>query len=157
MADTLLSVGILDDKGSSKRANIFLPGTMTLAQIQGWSDVYVPLLDAVDDGKISDAQVTFGLTLPGGLKGSPVADSTVRRGADFTFLNASRYKWPAYIPAWSLTYIIAGEIDVVSTPVSDFLSAYTAGLVVGGTTYQPVNGFSFDLTALSKSKEAFRK
>jgi len=157
MADTLLSVGVIDDAGASKRANVFLPSTMTLAQIQGWSDVYTPLLDAVDDGKITDAQVTFALTLPGGLKGSPVADSTVRRGADFTFLNASRYKWPAYIPAWSLTYIIGGNIDIVSTPVSDFLSAYTAGLVVSSVTYQPTNGSAFDLTALSKSKEAFRK
>jgi len=157
MADTLLSVGVIDDAGASKRANVFLPSTMTLAQIQGWSDVYTPLLDAVDDGKITDAQVTFALTLPGGLKGSPVADSTVRRGADFTFLNASRYKWPAYIPAWSLTYIIGGNIDIVSTPVSDFLSAYTAGLVVSSVTYQPTNGSAFDLTALSKAKEAFRK
>jgi len=157
MADTLLSIGILDDAGATKRANIFLPSTMTLAQIQGWSDVYQPLLDAVDDGKLTDAQVTFSLTMAGGLKGSPVADSTVRRGADFTFLNASRYKWPAYIPAWALLYIISGEIDTAATPVSDFLSAYTAGLVVGGTTYQPTNGSAFDLTALSKAKEAFRK
>lgn len=157
MPDSLLSIGVLDDAGATKRANIFLPGTMTLAQIQGWSDVYQPLLDDVDDGKLVDAQVTFNLTMAGGLKGSPVADSTVRRGADFTFLNPSRYKWPAYIPAWSLVYIIGGEIDIVSTPVSDFLSAYTAGLVVGGTTYQPLNGSGFDLTALSKAKEAFRK
>lgn len=157
MADTLLSVGLLDDAGATKRANIFLPSTMTLAQIQGWSDVYVPLLNDVVDGAPTDAQVTFALTLPGGLRTTPVADSTVRRGADFTFANASRYKWPAYIPAWSLTYIDGGNIDIVSTPVSDFLSAYTAGLVVGGTTYQPLNGSGFDLTALSKAKEAFRK
>lgn len=157
MADSLLSVGILDDAGATKRANIFLPGTMTLAQIQGWSDVYQPLLDAVDDGKLVDAQVTFLLTMAGGLKGSPVADSTVRRGADLTFLNASRYKWPAYIPAWSLAFIDNGDINITDTDVSDFLSAYTAGLVVGGTTYQPTNGSAFDLTALSKAKEAFRK
>jgi len=157
VSDSLLSIGVLDDAGATKRANVFLPGSMTLAQIQGWSDLYNPFLDAVIDGKISDAQVTFALTLPGGLKGSPVADSTVRRGADFTFLNPSRYKWPAYIPAWGLTYIVGGNIDIVSTPVSDFLSAYIDGLVFSSVTYQPLNGSGFDLTALSKSKEAFRK
>jgi hypothetical protein len=157
MADTLLSVGVLDDAGATKRANIFLPGTMTLAQVQGWSDVYQPLLDAVVDGKLTDAQVTFNLTMASGLKGAPVADSTVRRGADFTFLNPSRYKWPAYIPAWSLTYIVAGDIDIAPTPVDDFLSGYIDGLVVSSVTYQPLNGSGFDLTALSKSKEAFRK
>jgi len=157
MADTLLSVGIEDDAGATKRANIFLPGSMTLAQIQGWSDVYQPLLDAVVDGKLTDAQVTFGLTMAGGLKSSPVADSTVRRGADFTFNNASRFKWPAYIPSWSLAFIDSGNINIVDTDPADFLSAYVLGLVVSSTTYQPTNGSAFDLTALSKSKEAFRK
>jgi len=157
MADTLLSVGMIDDAGATKRANIFLPSTMTLAQIQGWSDVYVPLLNDVIDGAPTDAQVTFGLTLPSGLRTTPVADSTVRRGADFTFANASRYKWPAYIPSWSLTLINNGDIDIVTTPAADFLSAYTLGLVVSSVTYQPLNGSGFDLTALSKSKEAFRK
>lgn len=157
MADTLLSVGVLDDAGKSKRAPVFLPAAMTLAQIQGWSDVYVPLLNDVIDGQVTDAQVTFALTLPGGIRTAPIADSTVRRGADFSFQNPSRYKWPLYVPSWSLTYIVSGDIDIASTPPSDFLSAYTAGLVVGGTTYQPLNGYTDDLTALANAKEAFRK
>lgn len=157
MADTLLSVGLLDDAGATKRANIFLPSTMTLAQIQGWSDVYVPLLNDVVDAAPTDAQVTFNLTIPGGLRTTPVADSTVRRGADLTFANPSRYKWPAYIPAWSLTLINSGNIDIITTAAADFISAYVAGLVVSSVTYQPTNGSGFDLTALSKSKEAFRK
>lgn len=157
MADTLMTVGIEDDAGASKRVPVLLPSSMTLAQIQGFSDVFTPLLDAVVDGKLTSPEVTFGLTLPSGLKGSPVADSTVRRGADFSFLNASRYKWPLYIPSWSLTLIDAGNINTTDTAPSDFLSAYTLGLVVSSVTYQPLNGYGDDLTALSKSKEAFRK
>jgi len=157
MADTLLSVGLLDDAGATKRNPVFLPGSMTLAQVQGWSDLFMPFLDGVTDGKITDAQVTFQLTLPGGLKSAPVTDSTVRRGADLTFETPSRYKWPLYVPSWSLTYITSGDIDTAPTPVSDFLSAYIDGLVFSSVTYQPLNGSGFDLTALSKSKEAFRK
>jgi len=157
MADTLLSVGLGDDAGASKRANIFLPGSMTLAQIQGWSDLYIALLDAVTDGLVTGAEVTFGLTLPGGLKGSAAADSTVRRGADFTFANASRYKWGTYIPTWALSLIDTGNINVSDTDAAAFLSAYTNGLVVSSVTYQPTNGYTDDLTTLSNAKEAFRK
>lgn len=157
MADTLLSVGVIDDAGATKRANIFLPSTMTLAQIQGWSDVYTPLLDTIVDGKISDAEVTFGLTLPAGLKADPVADSTVRRGADFSFSNVSRYRWGTYIPAFGLAFIDSGNINTTDTDVSDFLSAYTAGLVVSAVTYQPLNGYGDDLVAMINAKQAFRK
>ena len=157
MADTLLSLGILDDAGATKRAPVFLPSTMTLAQVQGFSDVYAPLLNDAIDGIVTDAQVTFQLTIPGGLRTTPIADSTVRRGADLTFSNASRYKWPLYVPAWSLDLITGGNIDIADPNASDLISAYVDGLVVASVTYQPLNGSGFDLTALSKSKEAFRK
>ena len=157
MTDTLLSVGIIDDAGKVKRAPVFLPSTMTIAQVQGFSDLYCALLGAAIDGKIQDAQVTFGLTLPSGLPSSPVADSTVRRGADLTFSNPSRFKWPLYIPSWSLSLIDSGNVNVTTGAGSDLVSAYVDGLIFSSVTYQPLNGSGFDLTALSKSKEAFRK
>lgn len=157
MADTLLSVGIEDDAGATKRVPVFLPSTMTLAQIQGWSDLFAPLLNDAIDGIITDAQVTFSLTIPGGLRTTPVTDSTVRRGADLTFANPSRYKWPLYVPSWSLTLITNGDIDVADPNASDLISAYVDGLTFSSVLYQPLNGSAFDLTALSKSKEAFRK
>lgn len=157
MADTLLSFGLIDDAGKTKRVPVFLPSTMTLAQIQGWSDLYAPLLDTVVDGKLTLPEVTFTLTLPSGLKSSPVADSTVRRGADLSFANVSRNKWGLYVPSWSLTYISSGDIDVSTTNPAAFVDAYVSGLTFSSTVYQPLNGYGDDLTSLSKSKEAFRK
>jgi len=157
MADTLLSIGVEDDAGATKRVPVFLPSTMTLAQIQGWSDLFAPILNDAIDGIITDVQVTFALTTPGGLRTTPVADSTVRRGADLTFSNPSRYKWPLYVPSWSLTLIANGDIDITDPNASDLISAYVDGLTFSSVLYQPLNGSAFDLTALSKSKEAFRK
>lgn len=157
MADTLLSFGVIDDAGATKRVPVFLPASMTLAQITGFSDLFAALLNDAIDGVIQDVQVTFNIAVPGGLRTTPVADSTVRRGADLTFSNASRYKWPLYVPAWSLTLITGGDIDIADPNASDLISAYVDGLTFSSVLYQPLNGSAFDLTALSKSKEAFRK
>lgn len=153
MADTLLSMAVVDADGDSKRVQVFLPAATTQAAIVTFSDSFSALLDAVIDGQITDISYTISVPVPGGLKASPVANSEVQKGALFSFLNASRYKWGQYIPTWIPANFTGDEVDLEATGVAAFLAAYTAGLA--GTN--PTNGYSDDLTSLAGNRKAFRK
>lgn len=153
MADTLLSIGVLDADGDTKRVQVFLPAATTQAAIVTFSDSFCALLDEVIDGQIVEPQYTISIPVPGGLKASPVANCEVQKGALLSFLNASRYKWGQYVPTWSDDNFSGDEVLLTPQEVIDFLAAYTAGLA--GTN--PTNGYSDDLTSLAASRKAFRK
>ncbi len=151
--DLLLSTKIVDDAGKTRTIPVFLPSGDTLANAQSYMTAYAPLLDAIIDGVIESAEVTIPLTLPGGLKTSAVADSTVRRGAVASFFTSVRYNWSLYVPAFSLAKIAGGAINPADTDVAAFLAAYTTGLA----SRTPTDGHADDLTLFSRMRESFRK
>jgi len=153
MGDTLLSIGVLDADGDTKRVQVFLPAATTQAAIVTYSDAFCALLDEVIDGQISDVSYTITVPVPGGLKANPVANSEVQKGALLSFANASRYKWGQYIPTWSDDNFSGDEVLLTPQEVIDFIVGYVAG--IGGTN--PTNGYSDDLTSLAASRKAFRK
>jgi len=153
MADSLLSLKIGDDAGKSKTLPVFFTSSVTPANIQTFLTAFAPLADAVIDGIIESASLTLDLALPGGLKSSPVEDSTVRRGAVESFANPSRFAWSLYVPSFSLTKITGGNIDIADADVVAFNAAYVTG--AGGFT--PSNGEGLDLTAMLHAAESFRK
>ena len=153
MADSLLSVKVADDAGKSKTVPVFFTPSVTPANIQTFFTAFAPLLNDVIDGVILSASMTLDLTMPSGLRTSPVADSTVRRGAVESFANPSRFAWSLYVPSFSLTKITGGQIDIADADVVAFNAAYVTG--AGGFT--PSNGGGLDLTALLNAAESFRK
>ena len=153
MADSLLSIKVGDDAGASKTVPVFFTPSVTPANIQTFLTAFAPLLNDVIDGIIESASLTLDLTVPGGLRTTPVVDSTVRRGAVESFANPSRFAWSLYVPTFSLTKITGGNIDVADADVVAFNAAYVTG--AGGFT--PSNGGGLDLTALLHAAEAFRK
>jgi len=82
MANTYLSVTIVDSLGVTAVQNIWLvlDGTQTIDDVGTELNTYLPLLDAVTDGKIQGAVLNWQVDLPGGLKSAPVAKSIVQRG-----------------------------------------------------------------------------
>lgn len=97
-----IGVGVLDYTGKNKSIAIYCPATVPLATVQTDLNTYLPLIDAAIDGKITDAQVTIGLSLPGGLKGAAVAGNTVREGALDGYSAASTaFKFSYFIPSWA--------------------------------------------------------
>lgn len=153
MADSLLSIKVIDDAGKSKSVPVFFTSSVTPANIQTFATAFMPLLDAVIDGLIESATVTLDITVPSGLKSAPVTDSTVRRGAVESFSTPARFDWSLYVPSFSLTKITGGNIDVADSDVIAFNAAYVTG--AGGFT--PSNGLGLDLTALLRAAESFRK
>lgn len=153
MADSLLSVKVVDDAGKSKTVPVFFTSSVTPANIQTFATDFIPLLDATIDGMITEATVTLDITVPGGIKASPVVDSTVRRGAVESFANPSRFNWSLYIPSFSLALITGGNIDITDAAVIALNAAYVTG--AGGFT--PSNGLGLDLTAFLRAAESFRK
>jgi len=152
-SDVLVSISVLDADGDTRSAKAHLPAGTTEADIATFATAYMPLLDAVIDGKIISAEYSKPLTLPGGLKAGAVANSEVQKGANFSFVNSSRYKYGVWIPAWTPTKFTGDLVDQAGGGVAAFIAAYVAGL--GGVL--PTNGFGFDLTALATATKTFRK
>jgi hypothetical protein len=155
--DTLLSIGIQDVVGARKRVNVFFVNTVTLAQITGWLADAAVALNGFLDGIITDAYVQLDVALPGGLATSPVAGSTVRRGALFTFDNPTRFAWDQYIPAIDTDILVGTEVDQSAGGVVDWLAAMVDGVTVSSVLIQPTNGSGEDLTSTTTAVETFRK
>lgn len=152
-ADVLVSVDVLDADGDTKQAKVHLAAATTEADITTFATAYMPLLDAVVDGKIVSATYSKPLTLPGGLKAGAVANSEVQKGANFSFVNSSRYKYGVWIPCWTPGLFTGDVVNQGGAGVAAFINAYIAGL----SGIQPTNGFGFDLTAISHATKNFRK
>lgn len=153
MADTLLTTTLIDADGDTRTVPVFLPAATTEANIAAFATAYAPLLDDVVGGRITEQSYTKSLTLPGGLKTEPVEFSEVQKGALFSYANLSRYKWGLYVPTWLDILFVGDAIDLEGTGVAAFVDAYISGLA----SQLPTNGYAFDLTALAKSRKAFRK
>lgn len=111
-----IGVGIIDYTGSKKSMTLYCPATVSLATLQTEMNTYLPAIDAVIDGQIVDSQVTLGLTLPGGMKTSPVAGNTVREGALEAYsAAATAFRFSYYVPSWKNAGF-AGN-DVLNTGV----------------------------------------
>lgn len=152
-SDVLVSVMVSDGDGDSRAAKVHLPPATSEADIQTFLTAYAPLLDAVVDGKILSAVYQKPLTLPGGLKAGAVALSEVQKGANFSFINASRYKYGVWVPVWTPSLFTGDVVNMSGAGVAAFRDAYVIGLA----GIQPTNGFGFDLTTISHATKSFRK
>lgn len=151
--DSLLSFSILDDDADRRTVNIFFDAAITPAALAAFATAYEPLLDAVIDGQIIEASYTVGLVLAGGLKAAPVAQSEVQKGANWSYLNASRFKHGIWIPSFKPTLFVGDTVNQAGAGVAAFNAAHITG--IAGTA--PTNGQGFDLTALASAKKTFRK
>jgi len=157
VADTLLSIKMHDITGAKKTVNVFFPAATTLAQVQGWWTDAAVALNAFSNIVIDGADVTLALTTPGGLATTPVAGSTVRRGALFSYNNSTRFNWEQYIPGVDPVIFIGTEVDQGATGVDDWIAAMVDGITVSSVLIQPTNGSSEDLTSVDHANETFRK
>lgn len=151
--DSLISFTVLDDDADTRTVNIFFDAAVTPAALAAYATAYEPLLDAVIDGQITGARYSVDLTLAAGLKAAPVAQSEVQKGANFSYLNASRYAHGIWIPAFKPTLFVGDTVNMAGAGVAAFNAAHLAG--IAGTA--PTNGLGFDLTSLKGTKKTFRK
>jgi hypothetical protein len=112
-----ISVKIQDyvgGEGSTKSLVLYLPATVSVSSINTLLSTLLPALDDVIDGQIMEARVNLALTLPGGLKSSPVTGQDVHNGANLTYdPNNTDYAFSIYVPTWEIAGF-AGQ-DVLNT------------------------------------------
>jgi hypothetical protein len=143
-----VGVGILDYTGVKKSMAIYVPATVALATVQTEMNTFLPAIDAVIDGKIEDAQITIGLTLPGGMKGSAAAGNTVREGALLKYnAAATAFTFGLYVPSW------ANAGFAGNTPLTSGIYATAEGALVIFGSDRDANA----ITAYLSGKRAFRK
>jgi hypothetical protein len=100
---SVIGITVQDAYGDEKPLTSYIPGTVSLADIQTGVTALAPNLDAVIDPKILRAFVTIGLTLPGGLKSSAIAGQDVHNGALNSYSAANTaYRFSQYVPGWKL-------------------------------------------------------
>lgn len=156
-----LSYGMQGDLGHKYRHNVFIPrGALSLAQVQGFSDDYVALLDAASECLIIDAQVVVEMVLPVGLKGAAVAKSDGGIGGRLSFsVNGTSYSQGMYIPGILDSLKIPEKALNTTGPnsLSALITAVESGIDVGGTVISPSDEQGSDLIALVGSGQSKRK
>lgn len=157
-----LSYGALGEHGRKMRHNVYIPrGTLTLAQIQSFSDDYVVLLDAALDTKVLDAQLVVELALPGtGLKAAAVDGSDAGRGGVLSFsADATSYSQGVYLPGVIESSRIGEKALYTADPsvIHDLVVALTIGIDEGGTVIAPSDRSGATLVALTGASQSKRK
>lgn len=149
----LLSVSVMDASQGVKAIPIYFPTSVTVANLQTFFTSLAPLLDACIDAKITSAQATTQLTVPGGIKTDAVVGNTVHEGALFSFNAAATiYKPSIYFPSWENAGF-AADVALESTPYDALLAAITAGL----STFQPSDKYANDISSVVGGVRKFRK
>src|SRR6187549_120220 len=130
---SVLSYSIVDDDGNAKSMPLYIPASVAISAIQSFSDTLAPLLDDCIDGVINAVTLMVGLTLPGGLKSSPVAGSNVQEGALWSFdVTASNYNFSIFVPAWAQTFFSGPQVTLEDTEPGLFATQIVSGS--GGVT-----------------------
>lgn len=152
----LVSFGIEDADGSSKRIPYFMLGTATDADLQAAINLIAPALDAAIDGKITDVKVTKVMTLPAGLKAAANAGSEVEKGALLAFSKAnSTYGHSIFVPSW-LPGQFSGNTPV-TTPASVGLALVNALLAGDDSGFPGTDENGANLLAFRSGEKKFRK
>lgn len=151
----VVSVQVTDDGGKSATViGLYVPDTVTIAQLQAWLNIFLPDLDVITAGKITRAGVNLGLTLPGGLKATAVNDRPVNNGANMSFSAAgTSYRSTVWIPAIDQGLVTGQVLQTGDALFTDFKT----DLVTGDGTVAPTDKFGNDLTAFLSGDLSFRK
>jgi len=160
MATILMSVTVKDILGVSATQNVWLTvaGTQTVDDVGSEFNTYLPLLDAIIDGQITEARAIWLIDLPGGLKTAPVADSNITIGLLQGWTQATNVnKHPStLVPAVSKDLIddTTGKFDQTNT---DYLAwrNHLRGLVGPAITF--ISSELHNITGVWRILESKRK
>lgn len=148
---------IRDAEQNSPLASVpfYLPDGLTIIEVQAFADAVAPELDAATEGQIAEAVVTFGLTLPGGLKANAVTRSVNERGGLITFDTAGPRASSFRIPAIDHT-IMPGDSFALNAPA---IAALIARLTSATTAanIRPTSEQGYNFTTARAGKKSLRR
>ena len=152
-----LFVRIRDEDGDSSTMTLKFPDSLTVTDILDYAGDFLPLLDAVIDGRIEAAGVCAAVTLPGGLKASPINNCDVQHGCQFLF-RAGGYPVRLRVPTFKPTLFTAGskDADMSDADVLNLRNSITAGLTPNAVLVQPSSNRGEDIDEWISATENFR-
>jgi hypothetical protein len=155
MAVNTITLRTQDDESDTKQAAfpIYVPTGFTLAEYQAIVTVGAPLLDAVTESQIVSADMSIALTLPGGLKGAPVASALNERGGLVGWDTAGQFADSYRIPAILHSIMSGNEFAVTDT----LIAALNSFFILGTTTVIPRTRDGFTWTAATYGRKSLRR
>lgn len=157
MAVNQILFRLQDGESDVKRATLpfYVPTGLTLAQYQAFADTAAPVVDDVTGSKIAEIDLNVALTVPGGVKASPIANTVNERGGLIGMETAGQFNDSVRIPniLWS---IMTGDSFSLADPA---IAAFTLLLTAGDGVVFPRNrdGFVWEGTGLYGKKSFQRK
>jgi len=158
MADpTILSYTIQDAEGVKAVSNYYVAydgATLSMNGANSNWDALGTLINAITDGVIVGGRITVPLQPNPAWRTTPAAPTQVANGGLFNFnQNGIKYLQETLVPAFAVSKISSGRIDLTDAAVS----AYIAALVnpLGLYPLDPMFGNSKYLNALESLHDAF--
>lgn len=148
---------IRDAEQNSTLASVpfYLPDGLTIAQVQTYADAVAPELDAVTEGQVAEATVTFALTLPGGLKASATARSVNERGGLITFDTAGPRASSFRIPAIDHALMPGDSFALNDTDIAALVTRLTTATTAANI--RPTSEQAYNLTTARAGKKSLRR
>lgn len=157
MALYIPGITIVDADGKSKRVNWHVPpGTLTLAQMNAHMVTMAEAIDAVVDGKVTEASYIVGVELGAAtIKATPTAGASVALGMNISFdATGTDYRHTVFFPSWKIGARNGLNIDTDEAVVTTLTTAFVDGTDSAGATVQPSDPYGNDLVTVLGS--AFR-
>lgn len=125
-----------------------------------YAQEYARLIDPLINGQIVGIRISQIVTVPGGIKTSPLSTSDVEEGALFTWRTTNNTIIKQRIPTFSETFVSPGTffVDITDPDVSDFIELNVipeelpADWTVGPASYR-----GEDISSLQEARENFTK
>lgn len=156
----IISLQATDIESDGRVATIpfYFLNTLALATYQGIVTALAPLVDANIGAQLTGASITLPLTLPGGIKGAPVADHYNERGGNILFATSGPYNDSIRLPAISTT-VFGGTsvLNLEETEPAALIGWLTADQTINAETVRAKNRWDYNLLTAIKGTRSFRK
>lgn len=152
-----LAIRIRDAEQNSPLATIpiYLPNGLTVAQVQDYLNAIAPEIDALTDGVIAEASVTFNLVLPAGMSETPVSGALNERGGLITFDTTGPRKSSVRVPAFDRNIMPGDSFSLAQSQVAAFVTRLTTSTTTHNI--RPVTEQGYQYTVARAGRKSFRK
>lgn len=134
----------------------FADGAMTLAEIQSWVDLAIPIVEDCVGGFVEAADVTIELTTTTSGGGPAPAGVYNERGAVFLMETDGPRRESFRLPQILHTKMTGNDVSLADTEIAALIAMFTTGLNVNGLKV-PITPFGYDWISGVRGKRSFRK
>lgn len=152
-----LAIRLQDAEQNSPYATIpiYLPDGLTAAQVQTYADAIIPEIDALTESQVVEANVTFALTLPGGIKANPEDGAFNERGGLVTFDTTGPRAASVRIPAIDKDVMPGDSFALTAPAVAALVTRLTTSTTAENV--RPVTEQDYLYSAARAGKKSLRR